>query len=468
MKKNLVIIGIIVSILFLYCSNKVKQNSFILNGNIVGAANNDTVSLVFYKDYVTREDSVIKVPIVNGNFKIEVLNPQATEANLNYKNKRIKIFLTNSDILNIKIDGKNKNDSGIFEQKKYKDNICLKEITELIKSQKLYGRDIIQLFMRASGDSVMKAFNRFELEANKIYTKYGKELSPEFNSYIKNYIKYFKLRSLLNYPAYHEYYTNEKVDTSYFVFLEKVKIDYNPDIVTSNYISFLNNYIDYMFSKEEDSSNQENNYYINSFNLTKKLLKGKALSLILTSKLQDAIRYSQNQDEVNKIYNEYLNICQNEHYKNIISKLKKDYDKLSSGNPAPEINLKDINGKDFKLSDLKGSVVYIKFWASWCGPCKREIPFDIEIEKYFKGKNVKFLRVSLDEDELAWRKMVAEKKLGGINVRCNGFDSEVAKSYLIYGVPTYYIIDKNGNIGMRNAPRPSNKEEAIKTIKKFL
>ena len=74
--------------------------------------------------------------------------------------------------------------------------------------------------------------------------------------------------------------------------------------------------------------------------------------------------------------------------------------------PSPDFKGQDINGKTLSLKDFNGKYLYIDVWATWCGPCKKEIPFLKELEKKFEGKNITFLSLSTDQNKTDWENMV--------------------------------------------------------------
>ncbi len=109
------------------------------------------------------------------------------------------------------------------------------------------------------------------------------------------------------------------------------------------------------------------------------------------------------------------------------------------------------------MEDLKGKLVYIDVWATWCGPCKGELPHLKKLEKAFHWKKVHFVSISVDENEAAWKKMVKEKKLGGIQLHADkAWSSDFVKAYKINGIPRFILLDKKGNIITADAPRPSS------------
>jgi thiol-disulfide isomerase/thioredoxin len=139
-----------------------------------------------------------------------------------------------------------------------------------------------------------------------------------------------------------------------------------------------------------------------------------------------------------------------------------------TGTPSPTfIDYENFAGGNTSLSDLKGKYVYMDIWATWCGPCIKEIPALKSVEKQFEGKNIEFISISLDEGRgykgdaaeayKGWGKMIAEKELGGMQLLAdNGFTSQFVKDYKINGIPRFILIDPEGNIVNADAPRPSD------------
>ena len=127
------------------------------------------------------------------------------------------------------------------------------------------------------------------------------------------------------------------------------------------------------------------------------------------------------------------------------------------GEPAIDFNYPDIEGNEISLTSFKGDLVYVDVWATWCGPCKAEIPSLQKLETDYHGKDITFMSVSVDTDKEAWEKMVAEKELGGVQLWADGW-SKITKDYAIFGIPRFLLFDAKGNVISTNAPRPSSDE----------
>lgn len=133
--------------------------------------------------------------------------------------------------------------------------------------------------------------------------------------------------------------------------------------------------------------------------------------------------------------------------------------KKLNNTPSPGFDYENHKGGTTKLSDLKGKYVYIDVWATWCGPCRAEIPHLKKIEAEFHDRNIEFVSISIDtkKDYDKWKKFVTEKELGGIQLFAdNDWNSEFIKAYGISGIPRFILIDPNGNIVSADADRPSS------------
>jgi thiol-disulfide isomerase/thioredoxin len=130
-----------------------------------------------------------------------------------------------------------------------------------------------------------------------------------------------------------------------------------------------------------------------------------------------------------------------------------------NNSPSPSFDYDNYKGGKTKLEDFKGKYVYIDVWATWCGPCRAEIPFLKKVEEKYHDKNIAFVSISIDKlkDLEKWKTMVKDKELGGVQVFAdNDWNSQFVKDYKINGIPRFILIDPNGNIVKADAERPSS------------
>ena len=119
--------------------------------------------------------------------------------------------------------------------------------------------------------------------------------------------------------------------------------------------------------------------------------------------------------------------------------------KLQPGQAAPDFTLPDLDGQLVSLSQFKGQVVLLDFWASWCVPCINDLPYLRKVKEKTADWPVVFVNISLDVDEIAWREAIDKHEIKGVHVRA-GSGSDVAKSYQVMGIPSYYLVDSQGLI----------------------
>ena len=140
--------------------------------------------------------------------------------------------------------------------------------------------------------------------------------------------------------------------------------------------------------------------------------------------------------------------------------------------PAIDFRFEDINGKQVALSDFKGKVVYIDVWATWCGPCIKEIPYMKELEEEYRNNpDIVFLSVSTDaqKDYEKWKKFVNDQKLQGVQLFAGEKASQgIMTPYKISGIPRFMLVGKDGSLVAIDAPRPSSAEirPALKALLK--
>lgn len=144
--------------------------------------------------------------------------------------------------------------------------------------------------------------------------------------------------------------------------------------------------------------------------------------------------------------------------------LKKYYDqKLAAAKlnntPSAPFDYENHKGGKTSLASLKGKYVYVDVWATWCGPCRGEIPHLKKLEEKYHGKNIEFVSISVDaeKDHEKWKQFVNEKELAGTQLFADkSFGSDFVKAYGINSIPRFILIDPTGKIISADADRPSN------------
>ncbi|WP_341835435.1 TlpA disulfide reductase family protein [Chitinophaga pollutisoli] len=132
---------------------------------------------------------------------------------------------------------------------------------------------------------------------------------------------------------------------------------------------------------------------------------------------------------------------------------------FAKGEKSFNFSYTDINGKTVSLASLKGKVVLVDMWATWCGPCKEQIPHLKKLEEEVKGTDIAIVSISVDKDadKQKWEDFVKERELGGIQLFA-GSNRDMMDYYKISGIPRFLVFDKAGRIATVDAPRPSMPE----------
>ncbi len=132
---------------------------------------------------------------------------------------------------------------------------------------------------------------------------------------------------------------------------------------------------------------------------------------------------------------------------------------LKRGSAAYDFSYKDINDNEVKLSSMKGKVLVLDMWATWCKPCIGEIPHMKKLEEEMHGSDVLFVSISVDKekDKEKWKEFVAKEQLSGLQLFASGGD-DIMRFYQINAIPRFIVVDAQGKIVTVDAPRPSEPE----------
>ena len=282
-----------------------------------------------------------------------------------------------------------------------------------------------------------------------------KDLPENFIKEEKKVINYEYLADLQSYSLYHGYYTGDDVYEASAEFMKPLE-----NISLDNEVDFVNipAYAQLVQSTLSEGTVKER--------LDR--LQGIKSEKIRESELNSLMRTIRPGSEtLEEDYELLIAAIKDEGNKKKLTEKFELCKSLAKGSPSPVFNFEDRNGKMVKLEDLKGKNIYIDVWATWCGPCIREIPDLKKLEAEYHNKNIEFVSISIDKmkDKEKWLAMVEEKELIGEQLMADkDWKSDFVVNYGIRGIPRFILLDDEGKIVSADAPRPSSGEKVKNMI----
>lgn len=216
-----------------------------------------------------------------------------------------------------------------------------------------------------------------------------------------------------------------------------------------------------MDALRDSSSVKQPGYLLNTIN---KLYTGKVRELYLYNSVASGISRASSIEQLNQAKKEVeprLSAIKNTALKrdlaNSFAEKEAQLMQIQIGKPAPTFSLPSDKGETYSLDSFKGKVIYIDLWASWCAPCRAELPNYRKLyEKYKNNQQIAFMGIAVFDGDREWRKALAAEKPTWLQLYDN--NGVVARSYVANAIPKYILIDKNGKVVNFNAPGPGSAE----------
>lgn len=186
--------------------------------------------------------------------------------------------------------------------------------------------------------------------------------------------------------------------------------------------------------------------------IIRKFIYAHPKNIVSTNFISGLISYNVHVDTLRNLFASLDEDVRNNKQGKEVEETIMSYAKNAIGEPAQLFTQKDMNGKEIDFQGVnKGKVLLLDFWASWCGPCRRENPNVVAAYEKYHKKGFEILGISLDKDKTKWKAAVEKDKLTWQNLSdLKGWDNEVAKMYAIRSIPSNFLIDANGIIIAKN------------------
>lgn len=412
-----------------------------------------------------------------GNFRLEIelYHPQNVQGF--FKKGFFKLFLRPSDSIHLVID------ESVFAKERFPifDIEGTKPDADISKALQKYlrFRGNRPFHTDAKGKTVKEFLDILQkeiMQEDSVLVSFSKtmKVSDEFMDWVRKDIRYGVANSLSSYREANENTNGDEFDKLLF------PINDDNAIVTSLYPLHLETYAGNLsISKDTITQNlfQKGEYAeaiprcLNTVvgnvekGLSRDIMCYKLLLILFDLSFKNYKIVAQNLDT----------LIADETLKSALLEKENEYKKQAALDVSfldPQtIEEKEISGpfwKDLK-SKYQGKVIYVDLWATWCAPCREEIPYATELHEYFKGKEIAFVNLCLDSNKSDWEKMIKTGNIKGDNYFFNASQTGLLKNKLQYeAYPTYLIIDKQGNLVNKNAPRPSTNEKIKKLLNEWI
>ena len=325
-----------------------------------------------------------------------------------------------------------------------------------------------------------------EREYRDVWNRFRKEHRPvkELNAWVEDMLRYGTWQAKLTYANICQVIKQQNPEAQAPElpknFIRFVK-SYDPDdnrIVTMEHAAFLDMYNQYLL--ESIYREMDDNPAIKSDDDALQFLQkrlGEKTSGFTEELIRCRFYLEMLPNAPTDILNRYIAPEQfaNAYMREKMQAANDELNAVLNGEPAEGTQLIEpdstIRGNLFEsiVADHAGKVVYVDFWAPWCGPCMAEMPFSLELQQHYQNKNVVFVFLCGQCPNDQWRRTVLAEKLTGIHYKPTSEQiNELYTQFGIEGIPHYMLVDRNGKIVSHNAPRPSEKDRIVEEIDKLL
>lgn len=295
-----------------------------------------------------------------------------------------------------------------------------------------------------------------ELIEEKVALLEAKNFDEDFTALEKDRIAYSVAERVALYPIFRQRMKPEEAyqpGDLFWDFLSSFSLNNESLFGTKAYRSFVLNYVCWQGSRNVTGKSYTDaivDYILSTVNsLTIK-------NFLLTEIVYRHIWENNGLDGADYLLSVFRRECTDRNKVSHINDMVRLWEQIAPGNPAPAFALKDAKGKTVTLDDFKGHYLYITVWATWCVPCKAELPYLDSLQQAYGKKNIRFLTVAIDEPghRQAWLELLRKYGTKGVHTMVDDA-GKFNENYMIISVPRFILIDSDGRIVNANAPRPS-------------
>lgn len=429
-----ILVLIISLFLCLACS---KPNTVHISGRI---ENGDSVVSVWV------EDSIYKFQLdEDDHFHGTILLSESGYATLLHNS--LNLYLAPGQDIEIYGDANNLTSSLYFRGSLAGINRYLKEQEVAIFFDKEYYNLPEQEFIQRMRDLVEE----------KIQLLIAKNFDDAFTRLETERIGYTVAERVSFYPTYQlsvKQNRNYTQGESFKEFLASFSLNNERLFKSLEYRRFLFNYVNLQSDpiESENRTDQVVDYILSR--ISSQSIK----DFLLAETVYQHIRENNGLNNAEYILKVFRRECKDVKLREYVESMVQNWEKLLVGKTAPDFVVSGRRGEEIALMDFKGSYLYVSVWATWCVPCKNELPYLNLLQEDYKGRNVKFLTLSIDKENNReqWLQFLEEYNYDGIHAIVDSY-GQFTQQYMIISIPRFILISPEGKIINSNAPRPSGR-----------
>ncbi len=412
---------------------------------------NKNVQIILYTDPVSMKEVNFNLFVKpDGAFSTVLKIYEPTIGKFIYGSRHVDIYLEPGDDLDISFFANDFKGTLKYNGKGSVHNSFILDMRREFKNGDVETKGKIY---SASAAGFKHFIRKIHKDKTKYYQKNKKGFSSGFDNFIRSDIDYWYAYNLTNYRWENPLqYGNSKpikiTDVSYYDYVDEIGLVNDRALPNEFYTYFLDLYLK---DKEEEFENRG----MTSMELSTRYLYGEVMYYYQAKRLSALARNGKLGDVIFEI-KRFMDECPYETYRESVKAALRESNTLLKGMTAPNFTLLDNNGRKVSLTDFKGKVIYLDFWATWCNACIRQMSNSDNLRNSFKNKDVVFIYVSLDYTESEWKNYLVRHKLPGTHLYAKGgLGSDMAKDYGVKKLPALLIIDKKGRVA-RNTEKSSN------------
>ena len=473
-------------------AGKPEPGQAILTGRVNGTTT-DSVAVSLRENPLEPTEKMFRIALSsNGEFRLVVPVSGPTKADLVYGDDVAPLFLEPGTDLDLRFKGsdmagtlkfkandvptglatKLRNGANLTEEQRHRqqaanaNNYLVEADAQFIENDGFQVLpDNIQLY-EAPFLSFLEYRRKHEFEFLEDHAA-RQSFTQEFYNYAHAEVVYAYANDKLTFQDLREQVVNTegrlKMAPDYYNFLREPGLLNEPNAAQSElYHEFLLNYVHFAVGQDKHQRSDPD-FYPACYALASKKLTGPARAIILGRVLQESFRFGHVKQAAAMLADFRKYDLKTPFYPGLLADFNRHKD-FAIGAPAPDFALVSATGDTVHLHDFVGQLVYLNFWKTTNSLCLRDLAYAQDLIHRFEGRNIVFINIALDENELAWRQLVAARKLPGVQLHLGGgLRSALAQAYALQEVPTYLLVGEDGTF-VNTRPKHLSSRAAVDEI----